>query len=227
MADLTKLKPIVRSKCEKLCELVEKELGFKILITSTFRSFEEQHKLFTQVPQVTKADAGYSYHNYGLAFDFVPMINGKPDWENLENFKKVGEIGKKLGLEWGGDWENFVDMPHFQYVLDYKGKPASVFFTDYNDGKIDWSKWDLPEDSLPKEEEKNVIPKILQSSQNPKKLSLFFTAGTVAVIVSFLKSKGIEISEEDFNLIVQNLDLIIPLVLATYGAVRKIKVKKN
>ena len=70
MAELTKLKPIVRSKCEKLCELVEKELGFKILITSTFRSFEEQHKLFTQVPQVTKADAGYSYYH-----PLLPMVH--------------------------------------------------------------------------------------------------------------------------------------------------------
>lgn len=29
-------------------------------------------------------------------------------------FKKVGAIGKRLGLEWGGDWTSPVDKPHFQ-----------------------------------------------------------------------------------------------------------------
>uniref|UniRef100_UPI0030F5E7DE M15 family metallopeptidase n=1 Tax=Paenibacillus sp. FSL R10-2748 TaxID=2954658 RepID=UPI0030F5E7DE len=34
-----------------------------------------------------------------------------PDWS------KVVEEAKKLGLEWGGDWRSFKDMPHFQMTF--------------------------------------------------------------------------------------------------------------
>ena len=30
-------------------------------------------------------------------------------------YSTLGTIGKNLGLEWGGDWKNIVDRPHFQY----------------------------------------------------------------------------------------------------------------
>ncbi|NIO68096.1 MAG: hypothetical protein GTN71_03315, partial [Anaerolineae bacterium] len=30
------------------------------------------------------------------------------------NWPRLGEIGKGLGLEWGGDWPDLVDMPHFE-----------------------------------------------------------------------------------------------------------------
>ena len=218
MADLTKLKPIVRQKCEQLCELVEKELGFKILITSTYRSFEEQHKLFTQVPQVTKADAGYSYHNYGLAFDFVPLINGKPDWGNLDNFKKVGEIGKKLGLEWGGDWKNFVDMPHFQYVLEYKGKPASVFFTDYNDGKIDWSKWDIE----PVEEANPAEPVEEECKKNPLDGKKTYIGIAILAIGSMVQMAGLtdKISSSEIETIVNISVTLIGMIIAIIGRIK-------
>ena len=29
-------------------------------------------------------------------------------------FSKVGQIGKKFGLEWGGDWKGTPDKPHFE-----------------------------------------------------------------------------------------------------------------
>jgi peptidoglycan L-alanyl-D-glutamate endopeptidase CwlK len=37
--------------------------------------------------------------------------DGQRDW--LE----VAAIGKALGFEWGGDWDSFRDMPHFQMVF--------------------------------------------------------------------------------------------------------------
>jgi peptidoglycan L-alanyl-D-glutamate endopeptidase CwlK len=56
-----------------------------ILITCTLRTQAEQTALYAQgrtVPGhiVTNAQAGKSAHNWGLALDFVPMINGKPEW---------------------------------------------------------------------------------------------------------------------------------------------------
>lgn len=100
----------------------------------TFRSFAEQQKLFNQgrngVPGsiVTKAQAGDSYHNYGLAIDIVLIKdtdgNGsyetaswetKADFDNdkVADWMEVVHIFKKYGWEWGGDWK-FLDLPHFQ-----------------------------------------------------------------------------------------------------------------
>jgi peptidoglycan L-alanyl-D-glutamate endopeptidase CwlK len=68
-----------------------------------------------QRPQVTKADAGHSNHNFGVAWDIGDFTGGTYHPESAV-YKKVGEIGKKLGLEWGGDWHGFKDEPHFQAV---------------------------------------------------------------------------------------------------------------
>ena len=56
-------------------------------------------------------------HNFRLAYDVVPLINGKPCWD-IKNpvWLKVGELGKKNGLEWAGDWKTFKEYPHFQYT---------------------------------------------------------------------------------------------------------------
>jgi len=49
-----------------------------------------------------------------VAFDFVPMVNGKPDWEDTPLFTKCGEIAESVGLEWAGRWVHFKEMAHCQ-----------------------------------------------------------------------------------------------------------------
>ncbi|QUI24500.1 peptidoglycan-binding protein [Vallitalea pronyensis] len=89
------------------------EQGIDILITCGFRSLEEQKKLYED-PNVYAAAPGKSYHNYGLAIDFVPVDeNGNCLWSDLSAFNKVGSIGKNNGFEWGGDWVK-KDRPHLQ-----------------------------------------------------------------------------------------------------------------
>lgn len=69
-------------------------------------------------PKVTGAGPGESFHQYSRAYDCVPMVNGKPVWsssgENGKLWAKVGQLGKKAGLEWAGDWTSFREFPHFQ-----------------------------------------------------------------------------------------------------------------
>jgi len=67
---------------------------------------------------VTKARGGQSYHNFGLAFDIVILDSiGKATWDTTHpGWKVSADIGKSLGLEWGGDWTGFKDIPHFQYT---------------------------------------------------------------------------------------------------------------
>jgi len=114
------LDPFVETKCIAFITRC-KHAGIDILITSTRRDFEAQHELYLQGREkpgkiVTNADAGYSFHNFGVAFDFVPIVNGKPVWDDVALFTKCGEIAESLGLEWAGRWEKFKELAHCQYT---------------------------------------------------------------------------------------------------------------
>lgn len=121
--------------------------GIMIVITSGYRSYAEQNRLYAQsrsrkdldevglfdvkanpgADHVTNARGGYSNHNFGFSFDAALLLpNGVTvSWDtrrsdNLDSLPDWSEMvieGKKLGLEWGGDWRSFVDMSHFQMVF--------------------------------------------------------------------------------------------------------------
>lgn len=106
-----------------------KQAGIDLLITSTYRDIESQNALYAQgrtLPgkKVTNAKGGQSYHNFKVAYDVVPLRNGKAVWgtkgEDLKLWQQVGQLGTQLGLEWGGNWAKFPDMPHFQYTQGIK-----------------------------------------------------------------------------------------------------------
>lgn len=104
--------------------------GIDVIITSTYRDNESQNALYAQGrttsgPRVTAAKGGESYHNYRVAFDFCPIINGKPDWANTMTFSKCGIIAESLGLEWAGRWITFKELAHCQWtggltIADFK-----------------------------------------------------------------------------------------------------------
>ena len=54
------------------------------------------------------------------AIDVVPeaiLTEHKPDWDPSSSlWLKIGEIGKGLGLHWGGDWKHHSDPSHFEYI---------------------------------------------------------------------------------------------------------------
>ena len=105
--DIKDLHPIVASLAKTLIERAKNELGIKLLITSTLRDNECQAKLYakgrtTPGPKVTNAKPGQSFHNYGVAFDVVPVIDGKAIWSTsgkaLEIWQSIGKLGKEIGL---------------------------------------------------------------------------------------------------------------------------------
>jgi len=121
---LEDLHPMVHEKARLMIERCLKE-GIDLLITSTYRDHASQDALYAQgrtAPgrKVTNARGGQSFHNWRVAFDVVPMRNGKPVWgttgEDGELWRKVGAIGKGCGLEWAGDWKRFPEFPHFQWT---------------------------------------------------------------------------------------------------------------
>jgi peptidoglycan L-alanyl-D-glutamate endopeptidase CwlK len=96
--------------------------GIEILITCTSRTLAEQAALYAQgrtTPGriVTNAKPGQSAHNFGLALDVVPIVNGKPDWHGEDYvWKEVGNLGETHGLQWlGAPGSKFIEQAHFQH----------------------------------------------------------------------------------------------------------------
>lgn len=102
--------------------------GVHPLITETMRSFQKQNIMYAQGRTisgaiVTNARGGESFHNYGMALDFVMLINGHSSYAVDENFMIVVNCFKKRGFTWGGDFPGkFTDHPHLQKTLSHTWK---------------------------------------------------------------------------------------------------------
>jgi len=70
-------------------------------------------KPHSKQPIVTKAKPGQSNHQSGRAFDIRMTGKTVKEWYHEGRLAQVAVIGKRLGLEWGGDW-TFPDMPHYE-----------------------------------------------------------------------------------------------------------------
>jgi len=115
--------PIIREQLEKDYIECNNKLpkGVRLRFAYVYRSIEEQNKLYNQRPKVTNAKGGQSIHNYGLAFDYVILLdkdnNGtfeSIEWDLKSPYHKiVVDYFQSKGYEWGGLWK-FKDYPHFQ-----------------------------------------------------------------------------------------------------------------
>jgi LysM repeat protein len=123
---LQAIHPVVAVRGRTLVELCAHR-GISILITQGLRTWAEQDALYAKgrsIPPlgkkyvVTNAKGGQSFHNFGLAFDVVILDSvGKADWNTSHpGWREAAAVGKSLGLEWGGDWTSFKDLPHYQYL---------------------------------------------------------------------------------------------------------------
>jgi peptidoglycan L-alanyl-D-glutamate endopeptidase CwlK len=108
--------------------------GVRLRFAYVYRSIKEQDDLYAigrtkKGAKVTNAKGGQSIHNYGLAFDIVLLYDKNGDgifeeasWsltrdgdnDKLADWMEVANYFKSVGYEWGGDWKNFKDAPHFQ-----------------------------------------------------------------------------------------------------------------
>lgn len=102
--------------------------GVDIIFTCTYRDDECQDSLYAQGRTkpgkiVTNARAGQSAHNTlgadgkpaAMAFDVVPVRDGKPIWDVEDPaWQVVGEVATELGLLWAGYWTKFKEYPHCQ-----------------------------------------------------------------------------------------------------------------
>jgi peptidoglycan LD-endopeptidase CwlK len=109
-----------------------KNAALPFALFMAFRDWQTQDELYAQGRTkpgniVTNAKGGDSWHNYGLAVDFV--LDSMPDlpglqwsWDakadinhdGINDWKQMAKIAVELGLESGFYWKKFPDLPHVQ-----------------------------------------------------------------------------------------------------------------
>jgi len=132
-AHIDTMHPKIRDKVRAFMAKCQ-ALGIPFDITSSHRTWEQQSKLYaqgrtTEGPVVTQAKAGESYHNYGLAFDFIPIVNGKRKYDSV-TMERIGKLAEKEGFNWG---DEFNDRPHIEYK---QYGTISKLRALYNSGKV-------------------------------------------------------------------------------------------
>jgi len=128
MRDITQCHPRLQRAAKKLVAQCAKQ-GIDIKIGECLRTVIEQDALYAKgrtAPGIkctnAKGSTYSSMHQWGIAFDFYLNEDIDGDGKTSDDafndstglFEKVGEIGKKIGLEWGGGWTSIKDRPHFQ-----------------------------------------------------------------------------------------------------------------
>ena len=138
---ISKLHPRIREEVTTIVNNIENS-GVGIRIVQGLRTFDEQNNLYAQgrtqaqldavglknvkarpdLPKVTNARGGESFHNYGLSIDFVLLHADKQvSWSQTEDLDKDGkrdwmEVVEAFGCKgynWGGFWKS-PDYPHFE-----------------------------------------------------------------------------------------------------------------
>lgn len=125
LSDLNLLTPPTRTRAVQLEERAA-AAGIPIKVIETLRRRARQAWLYAagrtrEGKIVTNAKPGYGWHEYSRAFDVVILdAAGKAWWDApREQWDRIGAIGERLGLSWGGRFR-FADLGHFEYTrLDY------------------------------------------------------------------------------------------------------------
>lgn len=100
------------------------------------RTIEEQNSLYcegrTKKGYIkTFAKGGESPHNYGCAVDIIYFCGKFPQWTQAEEcWNEIGEIVRKCGAGWGGDFNGFKDRVHVEL-------PIICTWKDVNNVRLD------------------------------------------------------------------------------------------
>lgn len=94
------------------------EAGIAVIVVNTFRTQAEQDEYIKNGTSWVK----HSKHQDGNAIDVCPFelydLHGpdKLNWNSEDPvWQRIGLIGEKLGLVWGGRWKK-KDMGHFEKI---------------------------------------------------------------------------------------------------------------
>ena len=135
--DIEKLEPATRDLAAKAVAILKAQ-GIPFFINETLRLRTTQGCYFLQgrapleVVNLFRQESGLwpltaaenqrqitqtlkSKHLEGKALDIFPTKDGGPWWAAPPaEFQKIAAVMKSVGFEWGGDWMDFQDTPHYQ-----------------------------------------------------------------------------------------------------------------
>ena len=109
-----------------ICNELIKITNFTVI--ESYRSIERQQELFKKGFSKIDGIRKKGKHNYfpSLAIDIIPFKKGHNPFDGSkesdlmfnELAKQFKEIAKQLNIkiQWGGNWINFSDKPHFELV---------------------------------------------------------------------------------------------------------------
>ena len=92
-----------------------------------YRSAQDQYRIFSTGASQKDGYKKKSYHQTGNALDAIPVEGLYANDKGFRHFARCmfkawqilifeGEVPKGTFLEWGGHWQNFIDVPHWQIV---------------------------------------------------------------------------------------------------------------
>lgn len=115
--DWSKLDPDFRLVVFRLLERTGAR-GVQMTLVEGYRSPERQEMLAAEQVRVTHARGFESRHQYGLAVDLAPLVDGRPlvserDGRAAAAYRVLGEEAEAMGLVWGGRW-SFRDFMHVE-----------------------------------------------------------------------------------------------------------------
>lgn len=168
IADLQSLHPYFRDKVIALIAMARKK-GIEIAVVETYRTHAKQNEYTAMGRRYTRAKAGHSKHQYGLAVDIVALKDSVPQWNNIALWKKIGAMGEKLGLRWGGRWRRPFDPAHFEWTGgvgtyhlaqgNFPPVPKPSLYPCINEDlkelKRHWKAWEIEQSSIARKD--NIV----------------------------------------------------------------------
>jgi uncharacterized protein RhaS with RHS repeats len=107
------IQPDKQEQVTAFINTMDRMWGIKLRISHAHRTIEKQNEYYRA--GITRLKGGQSYHNYypSRAFDVVPMVNGRCDY-NSRAWGAIGGVGYSFGFKWGGHFRD-PDKVHFEF----------------------------------------------------------------------------------------------------------------
>lgn len=118
--DISELTAAAQTACRLLFQECYKEGIKNIFITETYRSPARQKYLYAQGrtrPGQIVTWTLNSNHSGRLAWDIA--CSPPKSLYDVATLNKVGDIARKLGITWGGNWSKNIDRPHFEVKANW------------------------------------------------------------------------------------------------------------
>lgn len=108
-----------RQRLLTVFKVMREQHGLEMVLIEGLRSHERQAQLAALGSWVTMAEAGQSWHQYGLAADCAFLFDGRivikeTDLRAVQGYALYGAVAQSLGLVWGGSWSNIKDLGHVE-----------------------------------------------------------------------------------------------------------------